>query len=199
MLFAYLALAVMTAVWLAQPAARRWLRAGLAVLVVAALVQDSGAIGVWPRSMVPAFISSGDYRHQLKPGETVVVVSVVGNAGMLWQAETDFYMRLAGGYINQAITRRSDLPPAVQRLSQASPATVLRFEHYVKAAKIGAILVDHDHAPKWVGMFWRMGLKAHRSGNVIVYTVDGCRSCRALSWDQIPHGHRHVASSTNGT
>jgi hypothetical protein len=193
MLFAYLALAVMTALWLARPQAGRWLRLPLAALVVAALVQDIGAFDVYPGSTVPAFISSGNYRQQLARGETVVIVSNVGNAGMLWQAETDFYVRLAGGYINQAITKGSDLPRPVQRLSKASPARVTRFEDYVKKAGIGAILIDRNHSPKWVGMFWRIGLRGHVSGNVIVYQVNGCQSCRALNWSQIPHG-THGAS-----
>src|SRR5215472_17581938 len=120
MLFAYLALAVMTALWLARPQAKRWLRVSLAVLVVAALVQDAGAVDIYPRSTLPPFISSGEYQKHLSPGETVVVVSTVGNAGMLWQVETGFYMRVAGGYINQAITKGSELPRPVQRLAQAS-------------------------------------------------------------------------------
>jgi hypothetical protein len=159
------------------------------VLVVAALVQDAGAFDVLPHSTVPAFISSGDYKKQLSPGETVIVVSGVGNAGMLWQAQTDFYVRLAGGYINQAITKGSDLPRPVQRLAQATPAGVVRFESYVRNAKIGAILVDRSHSPLWVGIFWRVGLKGYYSGNVIVYPVNGCRSCRALRSAQIGHGH----------
>ena len=190
MLFAYLALAVMTALWLARPQAARWLRLPLAALVVAALVQDVGAFDVYPHSTLPAFISSGGYRQQLSPGETVVVVSDVGNAGMLWQTETDFYVRLAGGYINQSITKGSDLPRPVQRLAKATPAGVSRFEDYVKKAKIGAILVDAKHEPRWVGMFGRIGLSGRHSGNVIVYKVDGCKSCRALGWAQIPHAHR---------
>ncbi len=194
MLFAYLALAVMTAVWLARPQAKRWLRISLAVLVVAALVQDAGAFDVLPQSTLPAFISSGYYKKQLSAGETVIVVSGVGNAGMLWQAETGFYMRLAGGYINQAITKGSDLPRPVQRLAQATPEGVTRFENYLRNARIGAILVDRSHAPKWVGMFWRVGLKGYYAGNVIVYRVNGCQSCRALGWDQIPRGH-HTGST----
>jgi hypothetical protein len=190
MLFAYLALAVMTALWLARPQLYRWLRVSLAVLVVAALVQDAGAFDVLPVSTLPAFISSGYYKNQLSAGETVIVVSDVGNAGMLWQAESDFYVRVAGGYINQSITKGSDLPRPVQRLSQASPEGVTRFEDYVRKAGIGAILVDSNHAPRWVGMFWRVGLKGYHSGTVTVYKVDGCASCTALGWAQIPHKHR---------
>ncbi len=69
-----------------------------------AIIQDTPVLDIAPHSTVPTFISSGNYRQHLKPGEIVVVVSDIGNAGMLWQADTDFYTRLAGGYINQAMT-----------------------------------------------------------------------------------------------
>ena len=187
MLFAFLTLAVMTALWLATTTGKFWLRVPLALLVIFALYQDAITVDVAPHSTVPAFIATGTYRHELSPGETVVVVSDIGNAGMLWQADTDFYMRLAGGYINQSITRRTDLPRPVQDLAHASPAGVRDFEAYVRTARIGAILLDRQHAPKWVGIFERMGLKGHGTGNVVVYPVDGCRTCHPLAWDQIGH------------
>jgi hypothetical protein len=188
MLFAFLTLAVMTAIWLAGTASKYW-RVPLALLVVYALYQDAPIVNVAPRSTVPAFIATGSYRHELSRGETVVVVSNIGNAGMLWQADTDFYLRVAGGYINQSITRRSDLPPQVQHLAHASPAYVQTFESFARKDKIGAILLDRNHHPKWVGIFRRMGLVGHDTGNVVVYPVNGCRSCRALGWSQIGHGH----------
>jgi hypothetical protein len=188
MLFAFLALAVMTALWLASSSSRLWLRVPLAALILIAIYQDVATITVAPHSTVPKFIAKGTYRRQLSPNETVVVVSRIGNAGMLWQADTNFYLRLAGGYLNQSITRRSDLPRAVQDLAHATPATVARFESWVKKDNIGAVLLDGNHEPKWVGIFWRMGLQGHRLGNVVVYKLDHCRSCRPLSSSDIEHG-----------
>jgi hypothetical protein len=182
---------VMTAIWLAGTTSKYW-RVLLALLVVYALYQDAPVVNVARHGTVPAFIAKGDYRHELSRGETVVVVSNIGNAGMLWQADTDYYLRLAGGYINQSITRRSDLPPQVQHLAHASPAYVRSFESYVRKDKIGAILVDRMHPPKWVGIFRKMGLRGHEIGNVLVYQVNGCRSCQALSWSQISPGHSHT-------
>ncbi len=191
MLFAFLTLAVMVALWLAGTSSKYW-RVALAVLVVYALYQDAPVVNVAKHSTVPAFIATGSYRHVLSRGETVVVVSNIGNAGMLWQADTDFYLRLAGGYINQSITRRSDLPPQVQHLAHASPDYVRSFESFARRDKIGAILVDRMHPPKWIGIFRRMGLQGHKTGNVVVYPVNGCRSCHPLGWSQISHGHSHT-------
>jgi hypothetical protein len=189
MVFAYLVLAVVTALFLAGPAKRLWARWPLAVLVVAAIVLDTPPLGIAPKSHVPTYISDALYRRDLRPGEIVVVVSTTGNAGMLWQAESDFYMRLAGGYINQAITRRSDLPAEVQALAQASPANIKVFESYIKQDKVGAILLDIKYEPKWVGIFWRLGFKGSRLGNVYVYYTHDCSACRALNWSQL---HTHI-------
>jgi hypothetical protein len=178
MVFAYLALAVAAALYLAGPARRvPWARWSLAVLAIALIALDTPSLSIAPRSTVPAFISSGQYQRQLSRGETVAVVSDVGNAGMLWQAQSDFYMRIAGGYINQAITRGSDLPDQVQDLSSGTPASVAQFQKFVKTAHVGAILLDASHEPKWVGIFHRMGLQGHLFGDVIVFKTNGCEAC----------------------
>jgi hypothetical protein len=178
MLFAYLVLAVATALWLAGPARRlSWARWTLAVLVIAFIALDTPTISVDARTSVPVFISSGQYQRQLAPGEVVVVISKVGNAGLLWQAQTDFYLRISGGYINQAITRGSDLPDAVQDLDEGSPGQVAQFASFVKRDHVGAILLDARHEPLWVGIFRRMGLHGLLIGDVIVYKTNDCQSC----------------------
>ncbi len=182
MLFAFLGLAVATALFLAGPARRlRWVKWPLAVLVALFVVLDAVPVWTLPHTSVPAFISNGTYMKKLTRGETVVVVSSVGNAGMLWQAESGFYMRLAGGYINAGLNNRTDLPQQVQNLAVASPASVSAFERYVRTDSIGAVLVDMIHEPQWVGIFWRMGLRGHKIDHVIVYQLNGCRTCRALT------------------
>jgi hypothetical protein len=188
MVFAYLVLAVATALYLAGPARRApWVLArwSLAVLVVVCIGLDTLPIQINPHTTVPKFISSGAYHRQLSPGEIVVVVSQIGNAGMLWQAHSDFYMRLAGGYINAGLAHRTDLPPSVQDLSSATPSRVAKFERFVRTGHVGAILLDAFHEPKWVGIFWRVGLKGHRIGNVIVYKTNGCQSCHPVDWAQL--------------
>jgi hypothetical protein len=180
MLFAYLVLAVATALWLAGPARRvPWARWALAVLVLTFIALDTVPIKVSPHTTVPTFISSGQYRRQLSPGEVVVVVSEVGNAGMLWQAQTDFYMRIAGGYFTEGISHRTDLPLPVQHLSAATPARVAQFERFVKANHVGAILLQVGQEPPWVGIFRKVGLVGRTTGGVVVYPTNGCQSCRA--------------------
>jgi hypothetical protein len=196
MLFAYLLLAVATALFLARPAKWLWLRWPLGLLVVAAIAQDAPTMPVIPNSTVPAFVASPAYRSHLKPGEIVIVVSRIGNAGMLWQADTDFYTRLAGGYINQAINARTDLPLQVQNLAHATPLIVSQFEAYIKRDGIGAILVDGRYEPQWIGIFGKVGLRGQHIGDVVLYPTDGCRSCHGLMQSQIGRPHGTAAAGT---
>jgi hypothetical protein len=189
MLFAFLVLAVATALWLARPASPMlWARWSLGVLVIVGLVLGSSPLAVTRQSTVPPFITAGQYRSQLAPGEIVVVVSGVGNAGMLWQAESGFYMRIAGGFINRGLTRRTDLPRPVQNLAYATPASVARFERYIKRAHVGAILVDNRYTRRWAGIFRLVGLVGHATGDVTVYPTYGCSACRRLDRAELRKG-----------
>jgi len=180
--FAYLVLAVAAALWLAGPAKRvRWARWPLAVLVILSIGLDAAPIKVKAHNEVPTFISEAQYRRQLSPGEIVVVISNVGNAAMLWQAQSGYYMRIAGGYINQDINHRTDLPAQVHALTNPTPAHVATFERFVKADHIGAILLDGGDVPRWVDIFGELGLVGHTTGGVVVYPTHGCRSCHTLA------------------
>jgi hypothetical protein len=180
--FAYLVLAVATALWLAGPAKRvRWARWPLAVLVILSIALDAAPIKVKANNEVPKFISQAQYRRQLSPGEIVVVISNTGNAAMLWQAQSGYYMRVAGGYINQDINHRTDLPAQVHVLTNPTPAHVAMFEQFVRAGHVGAILLDRGNVPRWVDIFSDLGLVGHTTGGVVVYPTQGCRSCRAVA------------------
>jgi hypothetical protein len=181
MVFAYLVLAVATAVWLAGPAKQvRWARWPLAVLVILSVLLDAAPVKVKRFDEVPTFITAAQYRSQLSPGEIVVVVSTVGNAGMLWSAQSDFYLRIAGGYINEGINYGTDLPRPVAALAYPTPARVARFEAYVKRDHVGAILLNRSDEPGWVRIFSKLGLVGHTTGGVVVYQTDGCRTCHTL-------------------
>ncbi len=185
MVFGYLVLAVAAALWLAGPARRApWARWVLAVLVIASIALDAAPVRAAAHTEVPAFISAGQYRSQLWRGEVVVVVSNVGNAGMLWQAQSDYYMKIAGGYINQGMGR-GVLPRPMKYLSSPTRYRVARFEEFIKASHVGAILVDAANAPSWVILFREIGLVGHFSGGVEVYPTDGCRACRSLGRAQL--------------
>jgi hypothetical protein len=193
-IFAYLALALALALWLARPAAG-WLpwagRWALALLAAAVLFADlptayaamspvaAGAAvpaTVLPASQLPnqlpPFITAGLYRQYLRPGEIVVVVTYRGNGGLLFQAGAGFYFRLAGGFINDALTPRQDaLPADVGNLYDPFGPRVQDFVSYLRTSGVGAILVEQAWAEPWMGIFGRLGLHGTSTGGVTVYPV----------------------------
>jgi hypothetical protein len=105
----------------------------------------------------------------------VVMASASGNVGMRWQAETDFYFRLAGGFVNSAFNGHTDLPARVADLADhpVTPTSIGSFRRFLSAAKISAILVDAGSLPKWSWKLRKAGLQPLRGGQpiggVIIY------------------------------
>jgi hypothetical protein len=188
-IFACLVLSIALALWLAAPAASklgtgaRW---GLGLLAVAVLIADLPtsypAVDPLPLNYqapatmhavdpLPAFITDGLYRRYLRPGETVVIVTYRGNAGMLFQADADFYFRIAGGFINASLSPRQDaLPDAVGDLDHATPSRIRQFSDYVRSAGIGAVVVEQRWAQPWMlTVFGKAGLHGTSAGGVTIY------------------------------
>jgi hypothetical protein len=187
-LFGYLVLAIVLALWLAAPVRSRLLLAvrwGLAVLALAAIFANLPTFAevvvppapaytpavpsLQATNALPAFITDGLYRRYLKPGETVVVLSHRGNAGMLFQADTDLYFRNAGGFINASLNGGNAVPLPVAQLSDPSPAKERAFFRYVHQAGVGAIIVERAWSEKWMYVFGGLGLRGTTVGGVTVY------------------------------
>ena len=189
-IFIYLVLAFALALWLAAPATSKLLLAarwGLGLLAVAVLFADlptsSGAVNpvplgfqppatMRPVNQLPPFITDGLYRQYLRQGETVVIVTYRGTAGMLFQADADFYFRIAGGFINDSLTRQDALPAQVGDLSHATPARMREFESYIRSAGIGAVVVEQAWAQPWMlTAFRQAGLHGTSVGGVTIYNT----------------------------
>ena len=60
---------------------------------------------------IPAFFTSGAYRNYLRPGEPVLTLPFGSRGnGQLWQAETNMYFSMLGGYLGPIPAEFRDLP-----------------------------------------------------------------------------------------
>jgi hypothetical protein len=98
MMYAYLTLAVMVAMWLAEGNERATVRWAFGLAIVPFMLPNLSTSFWTTPAEIPAFFSSGLYRQYLAPGEAVLVLPFgLFGEGMLWQAAIDMYFRMAGG------------------------------------------------------------------------------------------------------
>ncbi len=193
-LFGYLVFSIVLALWLAR-LTKNWLtRAAqwiLAVLGVGLILADlptfasvvvppaphyTPAIKNLPQSNeLPPFFSQGIYKDYISQGEIVAVVSHRGNAGMMFQAATDFYFRLAGGFINASLSRPDALPLPVASMSHITKIRASEFESYVRHSGIGAILVEQAWSEDWMYVFRQIGIKGIKVGGVTIFQFNQAR------------------------
>ena len=213
--FAVLAAAFALALWLATPVsgkpllAARW---GLGLLAVAAIIADTPTsyqavnptpLGykppatMHPVNQLPAFVTEGMYRQYLRPGEIVVILTHRGNAGMLFQGASNFYFRIAGGYINASLTPVNALPHPVTLLAHPSKAALRMFDDYARSSGLGAIVVEKAWEEPWMNLS-RVGMHGTSVGGVTIYYIGhGTSGQHGVSRQHAAPG-QHGASGQHG-
>jgi hypothetical protein len=189
--FGYLLLAVALALWLAQVTKSKLVLAGrwaLGMLALAAIFANLPTFAevvvppppthwkpalpnVQPTDQIPPFFTDGLYKQYITPGETVVVLSHRGNAGMMFQAYTGFYFRIAGGFINASLSSKYAVPDVVELLSHPTKERVANFKAYLKTSGVGAVVVERAWSEHWMYVFGKIGLKTTTVGDVTIFQV----------------------------
>jgi hypothetical protein len=152
-MFAALAAAVTVALWAASAPAPRWVRAALPALAILAVLPNL-SWGAWARTPdVPRLFTGGGYRDCIARGENVVVFPV-GPRGdsLIWQAESGFWFRMAGGYISQAIPPSFTRPAGLGHLTSAdnpSEVTAAQIREVARLKGVTKVIVDARQAALW--------------------------------------------------
>jgi hypothetical protein len=172
--YMFLIAGVIGAMWLAQPRAGGWgvAKWAVAALSIAFLVPNVSG-GIWRGTEVnPRFFTTHEYRSVLTRGESVLILPFgqLDNS-MLWQADTDFWFRLAGGYINPvypADYEHDPLFPALFRKARPDPQALRSF---LTRRHIGAVIVDPAIPQRWPGALAALGLKRRSLGGIWFYRL----------------------------
>jgi hypothetical protein len=187
--FAYLLLSIALAMWLAALTKSRvlrglrWLLGTLALAAIFADLPTFAEVVVppppvgWNQAMpslglptqIPPFFTDGAYKEYLHRGEIVVIISRRGNAGMLFQADTNFYFKIDGGFINASLSNVNAIPEPVADMSFPTPLRDSAFEEYIRSARVGAIIVEQAWSAAWMYNYDRVGMKPISVGGVTIY------------------------------
>jgi hypothetical protein len=96
--YMWLAIAVITAIWLTRgPSRGRWIRTLLVGVALVFTIQEVNYPPAPTQLGVPAFFTDGTYRSYLHPGEIVLPVTKYMGDDFLWQAKADMYFRMPQG------------------------------------------------------------------------------------------------------
>jgi len=172
--YMFLIVALIGAMWLAQPRAGGWgvAKWALAAASIAFLLPNISG-GLWRGwEFNPAFFTTHQYRRVLTRGENVLILPFGQlDASMLWQADTGFWFRLAGGYINPqypADYEHDPLFPALYREAKPNPQALRSF---LVRRHIGAVIIDPAEPQRWPRALASLGLKRRSLGGVWVYRL----------------------------
>jgi hypothetical protein len=103
-MYGVLFLALIVALWLAQPGRRMWELVLAGVAVVSFFPTPSGAF--WSSHILqPRFFATPVYKKYIRPGDTALMFPYTprDSWSMYWQAETGFRFKLIGGHTGQVV------------------------------------------------------------------------------------------------
>jgi hypothetical protein len=171
--------AVVVAMWAASSRPALWARILLPAAAIVAIAPNL-SWGAWARTPdVPALFHNGAYRDCI-PRDANVIAFPFGPRGdsMIWQADSHFWFRLAGGYITPTVPR-SFTQPAVQHVTTADhpsevTAAAVRTLGRLKGATL--VLVSARDADTWRPILRPLGKPVERDG-VLLYGLAGPLSC----------------------
>jgi hypothetical protein len=182
-----LAAAATVACWAASTLAPARVRVALAVLAVLTVAPNFSWKAWAARPEVPHLFTSALVRACIPRGANVLALPF-GPRGdsLLWQEESGFWFRIAGGYISPAPPAQFSAPPSVQRIAADDlppKVTVASLRLFVRAKAVSVVVLDARAEP-----FWRPLLRELASpqavGGALVYRLDGAAApagCAAAS------------------
>jgi hypothetical protein len=149
--YVFLILAIIVSIWFSSTTARAGSK-GLLGAAIVLLGMPNLAAGYWIRPIdLPPFFSSTAYRHYLAPGEVVLALPFGWQSdSMLWQASSDMYFNLAGGYVSYLPLMPHEYTqwPIVAGLYNAAgvPDAGEQLKTFLASHSVAAIIVgDHTY------------------------------------------------------
>lgn len=172
-MYAFLEIAIIAAIWLSEVNLRSLGKAAIGGLIVLSTLPNLSA-DYWARpANTPAFFTNGTYRKYIAPGETVVTLPywMLGN-GMLWQAETDMYFRMAGAWTGPP-PPEFDGWPIVKALATnvLTPDAETQLKAFLANHGVVAVIADSGTNPVFQPMLSSLDDAPITTGGVTIYRV----------------------------
>jgi hypothetical protein len=178
-LYISLVAGIISALWLASLSGKQIVIAYMVALfaILTLIPNVRGETAYWFTDLrehrIPAFFLNSDYKRVLEAGDIVIVLPY-GNKGnsTLWQARSDMYFRMAGGYVTAYVPASFARWPVVHMFYDGKP--ISGFEDnilaFCKANRVRAVIVA-EGGEDWDLALTKMGWDRSRVGDVTMYKV----------------------------
>jgi len=175
MMYAFLVIAVMVAIWFARSDSRRPSKQLAAAVILLSIAPNPTASFWVSRLEVPEFFTDRSYAKELSPREIILPLPFAqkGNS-MYWQVQSDMYFRMAGAWtgvvplefqrmpVMNYFHGRMDLPEAGDQLK----AYLARFD-------VQAVVADPtaEHFQAWLPVLASLAIAPLKEGGVWIYKI----------------------------
>ncbi len=175
MMYAFLVVAVMIAMWFARSAARRLTKCLAAAVILVSIAPNPHASFWASRLEIPAFFTDGSYARELSPREIILPLpwAQKGNS-MYWQLQSDMYFRMAGGWTGVAPFEFARMPVAKYFYGGIDlPEAADQLKAYIARFGVRAVVADPKEAnfPIWQRTLASLGVAALNEKGVWIYKI----------------------------
>jgi hypothetical protein len=177
-IFIALIVGVLVAQALALPgrwAWARWLVAGVGV--VALLPTFSGSYWSGKTTATP-FFEDGTYKRYIQRDEIVLTFPLRSGDAMAWQANSDYYFRMASGYTGNEVPPEYWHDPVVGNMLSSVGSGPIAREHlpaalggFIDRHQVAAVVVDPVGGAWWEDVLDEMQLRKESIGGILLYRV----------------------------
>ena len=170
--YAWLAVSVAVALWLASPG--RWGTARWALVAVGlVLILPDGSSPLFGgRPYEPPLFYTSAYKRTLEKDSVVLLLPYGGDGySMLWQAQSKFWFRMPEGYLSGVPPTAFLADPLAQKFlhSQTTPVAPADIRAFVQKYRVTTIIVDPTDPESWPAQLSAAGYKSRSSGGVTLY------------------------------
>ena len=177
MMYAFLVVAIMVAMWFASWSARPLTKLATAAIVLLSIAPNLHA-SFWVSSLdIPAFFSGRTYASELEP-RAIILPLPWGTQGdsMYWQLQSDMYFRMAGGWTGIAPFEFARMPVANYFYGGIDlPEAGDQLKAYIARFSVRAVIADpkEENFDSFKQTLDSLGVGGQNEKGVWIYKIPG--------------------------
>jgi hypothetical protein len=182
-MFVFLVISIMAAIVLSDKSIARTVRISLAALSVILLLPNRHYRLTLPQQVDnPAFFETTTLKTYVKPGDRLLIFpySIQGTS-MLWQAQTNMYFDMVGGYLSSYVPVDYQQWPVVQTMlrDEPGPGLATELKPFLEYYRVEGLVVTRESETKWRPALAPLGIEPKEVGGVLFYAVSLATSSTA--------------------